>query len=427
MRRPMIPPPVSSDPQASPWNQGLARLEAAAELLNLEPGLLEMLSIPRRCLEIAVPIRNDDGERETFSGYRVQHSLTLGPGKGGVRFHPSVSLDETKALAMSMSWKCGLVDVPFGGAKGGIRCDPSLLSERELESLTRRYASELLPVIGPTRDIMAPDLGTGEREMAWIMDTYSAISGTPTATCVTGKPVIVGGSSVRRSATGVGVAHLARATSAHFRLGAPITVSVAGFGEVGRAVAAMIDGFEGFRVVGVSDVGGARYSAAGIDVDELGRLADEGQSVANASTGVEMARDELLAAACDMLIPAAVGGVIDERTAEAVTARVILEAANAAVTVKGEEVLSDRGIPVVPDILTNAGGIIASYFEWANSVSVVGANAVDVADQVTVRLEAAFDNVIAYGRDRGIGMRDAAVSIGVSRVAEAHMARGLYP
>jgi glutamate dehydrogenase (NAD(P)+) len=424
--RPLLPVPVFA-PGASPWDEALERLQRAATVIDLDPGLHEMLSVPRRVLEIAVPITSDQGHHETFLGYRVQHSTTRGPGKGGVRYHRMVSLEETKALAMSMTWKCALVDVPFGGAKGGIRCDPDLLSETELERLTRRYASELAPMIGPTRDILAPDLNTGEREMAWIMDTYSALAGTPMATCVTGKPVIVGGSPARRSATGVGVAHLARIAARHTGLRLPLRVAIAGFGEVGRAVAELMDDFEGFRLVGVSDVDGGRFSESGLDIAELGAAADAGASVSVADTGDAIPRDELVLADCDLLIPAAVSGAIGRREAEGISASLVVEAANSGITIEGDRVLHDRGITVLPDILANAGGIIASHFEWAQGGSPMGWNAKEIADTLMSRLQVVFEQVSERSRDEEISLRDAALAIGVGRVAEAHRARGLYP
>jgi glutamate dehydrogenase (NAD(P)+) len=426
VRSPMLSAP-EYPPGESPWDEGLERLRRAADLIRLDSGLHEMLSLPRRVLEIAVPIQNDQGEHETFVGYRVQHSTTLGPGKGGVRYHSRVSLDEIKALAMSMTWKCALVEVPFGGAKGGIRCDPSVLSDAETERLTRRYASELVSMIGPTRDILAPDLNTGEREMAWIMDTYSAVAGTPTATVVTGKPVIVGGSPARRSATGVGVAHLARLAARQASSSRPIRVVIAGFGEVGRAVAELMPEFDGFRVTGVSDVGGARYADEGLDIDELGAVADSGASIAEAATGELVPRDDLLFVDCDVLIPAAVSGVIDHEEAMRVSTRLVVEAANAPVTVAGDRVLDERGITVLPDIITNAGGIIASHFEWSQGGNPIGWNAHQIADTLMGRLETTYAQVVEFSRDRGISLREAAVAIGVRRVADVHLARGLYP
>jgi glutamate dehydrogenase (NAD(P)+) len=426
VRTPVLPAPEYA-PGQSPWDEALERLRGAADLIQLDPGLHEMLGIPRRVLEIAVPIQNDQGEHETFVGYRVQHSTTLGPGKGGVRYHSRVSLEEIKALAMSMTWKCALVEVPFGGAKGGIRCDPSVLSDAETERLTRRYASELVAMIGPTRDILAPDLNTGEREMAWIMDTYSAVAGTPTATVVTGKPVIVGGSPARRSATGVGVAHLARLAAQPASNGRPIRVVIAGYGEVGRAVAELMQEFDGFRVTGVSDIGGARYTDEGLDIGELGAVADSGASIARADTGEPMPRDELIRADCDVLIPAAVSGVLDHHEAMRVSTGLVVEAANAAITVAGDRVLEERGIAVLPDILTNAGGIIASHFEWSQGGNPMGWNAHQIADTLMSRLETTYAQVVEFSQEHGVSLREAAVAIGVRRVADVHLARGLYP
>ncbi len=409
------------------WADALHQLQAAAELEQLDEDLVAMIAVPRRAVEVAVPIRSDGGGVATFTGWRVQHSSTRGPGKGGLRYHPGASLDETKALAMLMSWKCALVDVPFGGAKGAIRCDPAQLSLAERERLTRRYASELLPVIGPNRDILAPDINTGEREMGWIMDTYSAVHGHPVGTCVTGKPVIVGGSSARRSATGLGVATVLRTAARRQRLGDPLRVAIAGYGNVGRTVAELLAADDDVRIVAVSDVAGARHDPRGLDVATLGRALDGGATVADAPTGEPCARDALLEIDCDVLVPAAVGGQLHAGNADHVRARVIVEGANGPTTREADAILHDRGVVVVPDILANAGGVVASYFEWVQGVQAMPWLGRDVSERLVERLEAAFDDVVAHAERRGCTLRDAALGIGVRRVVDAHVARGLYP
>ncbi|MGH2743846.1 MAG: Glu/Leu/Phe/Val family dehydrogenase [Thermoleophilaceae bacterium] len=411
----------------SPWDEALAQLERAARILDLEPGLHEMLSRPRRAVELAVPIHPDEGDRRTFLGYRVQHSLTRGPGKGGVRFDPFLSFEETKALAMLMTWKCALVEVPFGGAKGGVRCDPRRLSLGELERLTRRYASELAPLIGPTRDVLAPDLNTGEREMAWIMDTYSAIVGSPVGTCVTGKPVVVGGSAERRSATGVGVTHCVKAAAARFGLEPPVRVAVAGFGNVGETVAKLLAEEDGFAVVGVSDLSGGRYREAGLPVARLATAVEQAGGVGRTGIGEPIARDQLLEAPCDVLVPAATSRALDAHNADRVQARVVVEAANGPITAAGDRILADRGVRIVPDVVANAGGVIASYFEWAQGLQPLSWPARDVAESLTGRLDVALEDVSDFAEAHDVSLRDAALCIGVRRVADTHLARGLYP
>lgn len=385
-----------------------------------------MLRRPRHVIEVAVPIRGDAGETRTFPGFRVQHSLTRGPGKGGLRYHPDASLAETKALAMSMTWKCALVELPFGGAKGAVRCDPDRLSVGELERLTRRYTSEIAPWIGPDRDILAPDLNTGEREMAWIMDTYSAGIGFPAiGTSVTGKPPIIGGSGARGPATGIGVAACVRRAAEALGLRSPVRVAVAGYGKVGRAAGEDLARDESFRVVGASDVTGARHDPRGLDPDRLREAVAEG-GLRAAQTGEPLEPPELLALDCDVLIPAAVTGMIDRRVAERVRAGLVVEAANSPTTAAADAVLGERGVTVVPDLVANAGGIIASYLEWQRA-DLPGPGPADSNELVADRLRRAFDTARAFAADRAVTLREAAVCIGVDRVARAHRARGLYP
>lgn len=409
------------------WETALVNLERAGSMLGLPADLVAMLAHPRRTLEVAVPVRLDSGPVATFEGFRVQHSLTRGPAKGGLRYHPGVSLAETKALAMIMTWKCALVNIPFGGGKGGVRCDPGSLSVRELERVTRRYASEIMPVIGPDRDILAPDINTGEREMAWIMDTYATARGQAGGACVTGKPVIVGGSPQRRSATGVGVAQCVRLAVRRLGLRGRVRLVVAGYGNVGRTVAELLDAEEEFAVVGVSDVSGGRYAAEGLDLVAVRHALDRGEGAIAADTGVPMGRGQILEAPCDVLVPAAVGGVIHGGNAAAIEARAIVEGANAPTTIEAEAILAERGVWIVPDLLANAGGVIASYYEWAHGLQGVEPLGSDVARGIAQRIEQAFDAVGELAAERKVSSRNAATCIGVGRVAEAHRARGLYP
>jgi glutamate dehydrogenase (NAD(P)+) len=404
----------------------LAELDRAASLLSLAPGLHEMFRTPRHSLEVAVPIRCDDGIVRTYEGYRVQHSLTRGPGKGGVRYHPHSSLDETKALAMRMTWKTALVDLPFGGAKGAIACDPAKLSASELERLTRRYTSEIAPWIGPNYDILAPDLNTGEREMAWIMDTYSAHVGFPAVgTVVTGKPLTVGGETARLTATGLGVAECVALAARELELTPPITVAVAGYGNVGRSAAEALAADDDYRIVAISDVTGGRAAPGGLDVHAIARELDAGATVSELQPGEEIPRDAVLEISCDILIPASIGGVITADNVDRIRACGIVEGANHPTTTSADASLAARGTMVVPDILANAGGIIASHFEWARQIR--GAAPLDVADGVVRTLRDTFASVRQLAADDGVSLREAALCIAVRRVAEAHLARGLYP
>lgn len=400
----------------------VAAFEDAADLLDLDTGLREFLLRPRRALSVSVSIRDDRGELRTFEGWRVQHSLTRGPGKGGLRYHPAASLEETTALAMAMTWKCALVELPYGGAKGAVRCDPQSQSPQELERITRRYAGLIMPLIGPGRDVLAPDLGTSEREMAWIMDTYSAQSGMITGSAVTGKPLILGGSHARRSATGVGVAAVVRLVAQKLGLSAPVRVAVAGYGEVGRTVAELLDEEPAFAVTAVSDVSGARVCEDGIDTRALARQLDEGASVAESSVGEPLSRDQALEARCDVLVPAAVSGVLSAENAARVQARTVVEAANAATSGDADAILCERGVTVVPDVLANPGGVVASYYEERGETV-----ASTVVEGIKARIGRAFAETASVAERHGVPLRQAALALAIERVAAAHMARGLFP
>ena len=402
----------------------LQRFEAAAEALGLDPGMTEMLARPRRAVEVSLPVRMDDGRVVTFSGYRVQHSFTRGPAKGGLRYHPDATMEEVTALAMSMTWKCALIDVPYGGAKGAVRCDPGSLSDGEVERLTRRYAHEIGPVIGPGRDILAPDLNTGEREMAWILDTYNAAAGSALGSPVTGRPVLVGGASARRDATGVGVAECALRAARRYAVDDPIRVCISGFGDVGRAVATRLSCEEHVLLVGIGDEFGGRHAPGGLDPVELQR----GDGVAaDAEAGEFVSPSELLTIDCDVLIPAATGDAIDASNADDIRARLIVEGANGPVSTAAERMLDDRGVVIVPDLLANSGGVFASFLEWAQEWNADLASEKTVTDRVCERLGRVFEEVAAAADARAVPMRDAALQIAVERVADAHLARGLYP
>ncbi len=415
--------------RASVWSDALVRLARAVDLLDLDRGIAEMLARPRCVAEVAVPVRLDSGELHTFVGWRVQHSLTGGPGKGGIRFHPDLDLDHVKSMAMTMTWKCALMRIPHGGAKGGVRCDPGSLSERELERLTRRYASEILPIIGPGRDIPAPDVGTGEREMAWIMDTYAAGSGRSAWDTVTGKHVDMGGLPTRRDATGFGVAVAIRAIARRRGLRSPLRVAIVGYGEVGRAAAHHLTAGGDASIVALADVSGGRADGAGLDLAEIDAELDRGATLADAEVGVPVDTMEVLTADCDVLVPAAVGGMIDGDIAKAIRASVVVEAANEPTTEAGGEVLERRGVMVVPDVIANGGGVVCSYLE-----EVAGGNGEFAAHnpqvherRITTAIERALDETVRFAEELDVPLRDAALAIAVDRVSGIHQMRGLYP
>jgi len=405
----------------------LERLDAVAERLGLDPQIHQHLRHPKRSLIVSVPILTDPGELEIFTGYRVQHSMTLGPSKGGIRYHPDVDLDEVTALAMLMTWKCALMSLPFGGAKGGVRCDPLKLSPRELERLTRRYASEIFLCIGPDRDIPAPDMGTNEQIMAWIMDTYSMQRGATVPGVVTSKPVLLGGSLGRVEATGRGVAFATAEAMAH--LGLPLAgarVVVQGFGNVGSVAADLLSGM-GCRVVAVSDVHGGIYNPDGLDIRALLALVRAGKAVREYPEGEAITNEELLELPCEILVPAALGGQFTAANAPAVQARLIVEGANGPTTGEADRVLQERGVFIVPDILANAGGVIVSYFEWVQDLQFFFWKEDEVNSRLRDILIGAFHRTLGVARQEGVDLRTAALMEAVSRVARATKLRGIYP
>jgi glutamate dehydrogenase (NAD(P)+) len=411
----------------SAWQQALEQLDQAARIMNLDPDVLEVLRNPKRTLEVSIPTRLDDGSVKSFTGYRVHHNTSRGPSKGGIRYHPGVNLDEVKALAMWMTWKCAVVSIPYGGAKGGVVVDPKTLSRAELERLTRRYASEILPLIGPERDIPAPDMGTDEQVMAWIMDTYSMNQGYSVPGVVTGKPLSVGGSAGRRASTARGVMYVTVATLKHLAM--PVDearVVVQGYGKVGQPVVEFLHD-QGCLVVGAGDVGGAVYNPRGLSPVGLAAHNAEAGTVAGYEGGNPISSEELLTLDCDVLVPAALEGVITEDNAGMVQARIVVEAANGPTTTDADEILHDRGVHVVPDILANAGGVAVSYFEWVQDIQAFFWTADEVNDRLRGLMERAYVDVLELAEDRKVTMRQAATILGVSRVAEAHTTRGLFP
>ena len=409
----------------SPLDTALSQLRRAIDQLQLSENDWNTLSTPRRVLEVAVPLRRDDGRVEMYKGYRVQYSTTRGPSKGGVRFHQDIDLDETVALAMLMTWKCALTNLPYGGAKGGVAVNPKSLSMTENERLTRRYTSEILPIIGPERDIPAPDVGTDERNMAWMMDTYSVNAGYSVPGVVTGKPIVLGGSLGRTSATGDGVAVAVREALRIKGIdphGA--TVAIQGFGKVGYWAAVAMENM-GLKVVAVSDVNGGVTGFK--NVFSVFEYASANGSVVGAPGTEKITNDELLSLDVDVLVPAALADAITASTAPSIRAKIVVEGANAPTTPAGDEIMNDKGILVVPDILANSGGVIVSYFEWVQDKQNYFWSASEVKENLNSILMRSINEVSERAASQKVTWREAANMIGVGRVAQAHRLRGLYP
>ena len=405
----------------------LAQLDRVAGRLNLDPDIHERLRFPRRALVVSVPVRMDSGKTEVFIGYRVHHNTALGPTKGGLRYDVGVNLGEVTALAMLMSWKCALVGLPYGGAKGGIRCNPRAMSPREREHLTRRYTTEIILMIGPDIDIPAPDLGTDEQTMAWMMYTYSMTQGKSVPGVVTGKPLIVGGSVGRREATGRGIVFVLY--QAAKSLGQELRgkkVVVQGFGNVGGTAARLLWN-DGCTIAGISDVNGGVWNPEGIDVRQLQAHVAETGSVAGFPGGEPIGNDQILEQPCDVLIPAAVDSVINDRNADRIKALIIAEAANGPTTPEADVILRERGITVIPDILCNAGGVVVSYFEWVQGLQYYFWKESEITARLQEVMARAFNRVWSVGQKEGVDLRTAALMEGVSRVAEGYRVRGLYP
>jgi glutamate dehydrogenase (NAD(P)+) len=417
----------SPEPEASAWRTAQRQFDQAAELIDLEPELRCVLREVQREFTCHFPVHMDDGRVEVFTGYRVQHNIHRGPAKGGIRYHPEVSLDEVKALAMWMTWKCAVVDIPFGGAKGGVVVDPRRLSPRELERLTRRFATEIGVLIGPERDIPAPDVNTDAQVMAWIMDTVSMHAGYSVPATVTGKPIEVGGSLGRVEATGRGVAICALAAMQHLGL-RPHTVRVAvqGFGNVGSVSARLLEEV-GCSVVAVSDEYGGLHDPKGLPVRKLIEHRRREGRLGGFPGGEEIPPDGPLTADCDLLVPAALGNQITSRNAGQVRARLIVEGANGPTTPEADQILCDRGVFVVPDILANAGGVTVSYFEWVQDLQSFFWSEHEVNQKLRSIMQRAFQQVLAVSQRRGLSMRMAAYVQAVQRVAAATRERGLYP
>jgi glutamate dehydrogenase (NAD(P)+) len=409
------------------YRTAVTQLDDVAKKVDLEPDLHERLRHPRRALVVSVPVRMDDGRTEVFYGYRVHHNTVPGPTKGGLRYATDVNLGEVTALAMLMSWKCALMGLPFGGAKGGVRCDPLALSARERESLTRRYTAEIMPVIGPDLDIPAPDLGTDEQTMAWMMDTYSMTQGKTVLGVVTGKPVLVGGSVGRREATGRGVAYTLYQVMR--RLGRDLRgqrVVVQGYGNVGSVVARQLSK-GGCVVVGISDIQGGIWNPEGLDVHGVTQHVTESGTVAGFPDAESLSNAELIERPCDILIPAAVGSQIRGDNAGRVKARVVAEAANGPTTPEADVILRERGVTVIPDILANAGGVVVSYFEWVQGFQYHFWREAEITTRLQEVMTRAVNQVWGLAEKDDIDLRTAALMVGVRRVADGYRTRGLYP
>ena len=410
----------------NPFEAMMARFDVAADLLDLDPGIYRVLRAPDKQIIVSVPIQKDDGDVEVFTGYRVLHNKARGPCKGGIRFDLNVTLDEVKALAAWMTWKCAVVNVPFGGAKGGIICDPSALSDRELERLTRRYTAALIESFGPDTDIPAPDVNTNERVMAWIMDTYAMHKRTASSGVVTGKPIEVGGSHGRREATGRGCMISIREALRH--RGLPrrgSKVAIQGFGNVGSTAAKLLEQ-DGLTVVAVSDASGGVFNENGVFIDEAIQWQREHRYLTGYPGGDAITNEELLELEVDVLLPAAVENAITSKNAHKIRARIICEGANGPTTANADKILDDHDVFVVPDILANAGGVTVSYFEWVQNRSGWYWDEQTVVDRLHLNIERSFADVVAFSERHEVNMRTAAYMMAIERVAAVHRIRGMY-
>lgn len=405
----------------------VAQFDKAAEAMNLTPALRERLKTPQRSLMVGLPIRMDNGSVRVFMGYRVQHDSARGPSKGGVRYHPDVNLGEVAALAMWMTWKTALAGVPYGGAKGGIKVNPNELSLGELERLTRRYAAEIFPLIGPDKDIPATDIGTNQQIMAWMMDTYSQQVGFSVPGAVTGKPLSIGGSLGREEATGRGVVNVTLEALRYKGISLEdTTVVIQGFGNVGSHTARIISQ-TGAKVIGVSDVSGGVYNPAGLNIEDMFQQHKFGIPIAEMKVGEHVSNEELLTLECTVLIPAALSEQITSKNAAQVRCKILSEAANGPTTLEADEILNDRDVFIIPDILANSGGVIVSYFEWVQDVQRFFWNEGDIRMRLHNIITAAFHRTLSFAQEKKTTMRLAALISGIDQVAQAHTVRGLYP
>lgn len=423
----MTMPPIHNEMDSETYRMAVYQLDLAAERLGLDSGVHERLRLPKRCLMVSVPVLMDNGDTDVFTGYRVQHNFVLGPGKGGLRYHPDVTLGDVSALAMWMSWKCAIVGLPFGGAKGGICCDPARMSSAELERMTRRYTQEILLGIGPQVDILAPDVNTNEETMAWIMDTYSMQVGYTVPGVVTGKPIVVGGSMGRREATGRGVVYCIQEACRLFDLSLQgVSAVVQGFGNVGSVTASLL--YElGARIIAVSDVRGGVYHEDGLNIPKLLEHQQRTKMVPGFPDALPITNADLLSLPCEILVPAALERQITRANAGKVQCRILAEGANGPTTPEADDLLRDRGVFVIPDILCNAGGVTVSYFEWVQDLQNYFWTETQINRRLKQVMTKAFREVRQLAQREQVDMRTAALMLGVGKVAEGMVKRGLFP
>jgi glutamate dehydrogenase (NAD(P)+) len=417
---------IDLEQETNPWQAQAARFDLAAQKLNLDEGLWRVLRSPSREIIVHIPVSMDDGRLEVFTGYRVQHSIARGPAKGGLRYGPDVNLDEVRALASWMTWKCAVVNIPFGGAKGGIICDPHKMSQGELERMTRRYTAELFDFIGPEKDVPAPDVNTNEQTMAWIMDTYSMHARQTVTAVVTGKPINIGGSRGRREATGRGVLMVCEEAIKKLRLNRDTTrVIVQGFGNVGSNAARLM-AEAGYKVIGILEVGGGLHRKEGIDVEALWEFRQRNGSIHGFPGAESYDPAELLLMDCDILIPAATENVITSQNADRVKCKILAEGANGPTTAAADDILSEKKVFVIPDILANAGGVTTSYFEWVQDRQGYFWKESVVNEHLGEIMVAAFEDVVRYSETHGVNNRIAAYMLAIDRVAYTIRQRGIY-
>ena len=417
---------LTLEQETNPWEAQAARFDFAARKLNLDPGIWKVLRYPARELIVHIPVGMDDGSIEVFTGYRVQHSIARGPAKGGIRYSPDVSLDEVRALASWMTWKCAVVNIPFGGAKGGVICDPKKMSQGELERMTRRYTAELLEFIGPEKDVPAPDMGTDEQTMAWIMETYSMHMRQTVTAVVTGKPVNIGGSRGRREATGRGISVVCDSALKH--LNQPVAgcrVIIQGFGNVGSNAAKLLHE-KGYRVIGIAEWDGALYNEKGLDIASLLSHRQRAGTITGFAVAEAVDKDELITRPCEILIPAATENVITSLNAAKLQCRILCEGANGPTTVVADEILAEKGVFVIPDILANAGGVTTSYFEWVQDRMGYFWTEEEVNQRLNAIMEDSFNDVVHYATAHSVNNRIAAYMLAIDRVAYTTKQRGIY-
>ena len=418
--------PISLEQEKNPWEAQAFRFDLAASKLNLDPGIWKVLRMPSREIIVHIPVAMDDGTIEVFTGYRVQHSIARGPGKGGIRYAPDVSLDEVRALASWMTWKCAVVNIPFGGAKGGVICDPKHMSQGELERMTRRYTAELIEFIGPEKDVPAPDMNTNEQTMAWIMDTYSMHMRQTVTAVVTGKPVNIGGSRGRREATGRGISVVCDSALKHLGMDiAGTRIIIQGFGNVGSNAANLLYR-KGYTIIGIAEYDGGLYNADGIDIPALLEHRQKAGTINGFAKAEPADKHELLTRECEILIPAATENVITSQNAASLRCKILCEGANGPTTIVADDILEAQGVFVIPDILANAGGVTASYFEWVQDRMGYFWTEAEVNQRLDAIMSESFADVVAYADSHKVNNRIAAYMLAIDRVAYTTKQRGMY-